>query len=500
MSFTHANHRIYPFVPAVGNAENQLLTKPRPPSATTMRAATTQHPWISELRIILRLAGPLIASQMAHMLMVFTDTVMMGHLGPDALAGGGLGAASYNLISFFCVGVIAAVGTLVSIRHGAGDNVGATRLTQAGLWLAWGMALIAALVLWNLEPILLRLGQNEVNVHMAGQFLITLPLALPGFLSFMALRGFTSALGRAGPVMVISLGGVAVNFGLNYALIHGLFGLPHLGLMGIGLVTAVVANGMAVLLALHIRQHPAYAPYPIRQGLMHPSLTYLQELWRLGLPIGGTYAVEVGLFTFAAFCMGAMGSTQMAAHQIALQSVSMAFMVPVGISYAMTMRIGQHYGAGNLLQARLAGRVGIAFGAMIMLGFALLFWLAPYQVVSLFLDLDNPAYHDVIDLAVKLLAIAAWFELFDGTQTLAMGAIRGFKDARTTFVIGLACYWLVGAPAAWAFGFYAQGGAMGVWWGLALGLACAALALTVAFERKTSRLLRQAPVSASVMV
>ena len=465
-----------------------------------MRAATTQHPWISELRIILRLAGPLIASQMAHMLMVFTDTVMMGHLGPDALAGGGLGAASYNLISFFCVGVIAAVGTLVSIRHGAGDNVGATRLTQAGLWLAWGMALIAALVLWNLEPILLRLGQNEVNVHMAGQFLITLPLALPGFLSFMALRGFTSALGRAGPVMVISLGGVAVNFGLNYALIHGLFGLPHLGLMGIGLVTAVVANGMALLLALHIRQHPAYAPYPIRQGLMRPSLTYLQELWRLGLPIGGTYAVEVGLFTFAAFCMGAMGSTQMAAHQIALQSVSMAFMVPVGISYAMTMRIGQHYGAGNLLQARLAGRVGIAFGAMIMLGFALLFWLAPYQVVSLFLDLDNPAYHDVIDLAVKLLAIAAWFELFDGTQTLAMGAIRGFKDARTTFVIGLACYWLVGAPAAWAFGFYAQGGAMGVWWGLALGLACAALALTVAFERKTSRLLRQAPVSASVMV
>jgi MATE family multidrug resistance protein len=500
MSFTHANDQVYRFVPTPISVENQLFIKPCTPSATPMQPVATQAPWIKELRTILRLAGPLIASQMAHMLMVFTDTVMMGHLGPDALAGGGLGAASYSLISFFCVGVIAAVGTLVSIRHGAGDNVGATRLTQAGLWLAWGMALIAALVLWNLEPILLRLGQNEANVHMAGQFLITLPLALPGFLSFMALRGFTSALGRAGPVMVISLGGVAVNFGLNYALIHGLFGLPHLGLMGIGLVTAVVANSMALLLALHIRQHPAYAAYPIRQGLMRPSFAYLKELWRLGLPIGGTYAVEVGLFTFAAFCMGAMGSTQMAAHQIALQSVSMAFMVPVGISYAMTMRIGQHYGAGNLLQARLAGRVGIAFGALIMLGFALLFWLAPYQVVSLFLDLDNPAYRDVIDLAVKLLAIAAWFELFDGTQTLAMGAIRGFKDAKTTFVIGLACYWLVGAPAAWAFGFYAQGGAMGVWWGLALGLACAALALTVAFERKTSSLLRQAPVVASVMV
>ncbi|MGV8916754.1 MAG: NorM family multidrug efflux MATE transporter [Pseudomonas sp.] len=459
-----------------------------------MQPVATQAPWIKELRTILRLAGPLIASQMAHMLMVFTDTVMMGHLGPDALAGGGLGAASYNLISFFCVGVIASVGTLVAIRHGAGDIVGATRLTQNGLWLAWGMALVAALVLWNLEPILLKLGQKEANVHMAVQFLTTLPLALPGFLSFMALRGFTSALGRTGPIMVISLGGVVMNFCLNYALLHGLFGLPHLGLMGIGLVTATVANSMALLLALHIRRHRAYARYPLRQGLMQPSLTYIKELWHLGLPIGGTYAVEVGLFTFAAFCMGAMGSTQMAAHQIALQSVSMAFMIPVGISYAMTMRIGIHYGAGNLLQARMAGRIGIACGALIMSGFGLLFWLAPRAVVSLFLDINDPAYHDVVELAVKLLAIAAWFELFDGTQTLAMGAIRGFKDAKTTFLIGLACYWLVGAPTAWAFGFYAQGGAVGVWWGLALGLACAAFALTVAFERKTSKLLRQVPV------
>jgi len=455
-----------------------------------MQAAATKAPWIIELRTILRLAGPLIASQMAHMLMVFTDTVMMGHLGPDALAGGGLGVASYNLIAFFCVGVIAAVGTLVAIRHGAGDTVGVVRLTQNGLWLAWGLALIAATLLWNLEPILLRLGQTPSNVHIAGQFLITLPFALPGLLSFMVLRGFISALGRAGPVMIISIGGVVMNFALNYALLHGLLGLPHLGLMGIGLVTALVANSMALLLALHIRRHPAYARYAIRQGLMRPSLTYLKELWRLGLPIGGTYAVEIGLFTFAAFCMGAMGRSQMAAHQIALQSVSMAFMIPVGISYAMTMRIGSHYGAGNLQQARLAGRVGIAFGSLMMLAFGLLFWLAPYFVAGLFLDATNPANHDVIELTVKLLAIAAWFELFDGAQTLAMGAIRGFKDAKTTFMIGLACYWLVGAPAAWTFGFYANGGAIGVWWGLALGLACAATALIVAFERKTSRLLR----------
>jgi len=495
MSFTHANDRIYPFVHLDLNHDNEsLINAPSFLSDTPMH----QHAF-KELWIILRLAGPLIASQMAHMLMVFTDTVMMGKLGPESLAGGGLGAASYNFVSFFCVGVMAAVGTLVAIRRGANDDAGATRLTQAGLWLAWGMALIAALILWNLEPILLNFGQDEANVHMASQFLITLPLALPGLLSFMALRGFTSALGRATPVMVISLVGVVLNFALNYAFIHGLFGLPHWGLMGIGLVTAIVTNGMALSLALYIRYHKAYAAYPIHKNLMNLSRPDLKELWRLGLPIGGTYAVEVGLFTFAAFCMGAMGSTQMAAHQIALQSVSMAFMIPVGISYAVTMRIGLHYGAGNLLLARTAGRMGIAFGGLLMLAFGILFWVAPHLVIGLFVDLNDPKFQGVVELAVKLLAIAAWFEILDGTQTIAMGAIRGFKDAKTTFLIGLASYWAVGAPLAWGLGFLAHQGAEGVWWGLAVGLLCSAVALTWAFERKTTRLLRKEATGVVVM-
>ncbi len=448
-----------------------------------------KHSARTELWAILRLSGPLIASQLAHMLMVLTDTLMMARLSPEALAGGGLGAASYTFVSIFCIGVIAAVGTLVSIRQGAGDVEGATRLTQAGLWLAWAMALVAGLLLWNLKPVLLMFGQTPSNVHAAGQFLTVLPFALPGYLSFMALRGFTSALGRATPVMVISLCGTVANFALNYALITGMFGLPKLGLMGIGLVTALVTSCMALALAWHIRRHPAYRNYPLLRGLSRPNWQYLRELWRLGLPIGGTYAVEVGLFAFAALCMGTMGSTQLAAHQIALQIVSAAFMVPAGISYAITLRIGQHYGAGQLLDARLAGRVGIAFGAATMLAFAALFWLAPHQLVGLFLDRNDPAFQPVIELAVSLLAVAAWFELFDGTQTIAMGAIRGLKDAKTTFLVGLVCYWLIGAPAAWLLAFDFNGGPTGVWWGLALGLACAAVSLTLAFEWRMKRIL-----------
>ena len=222
-----------------------------------------KHPARIELGAILRLAGPLIASQLAHMLMVLTDTLMMARLSPEALAGGSLGAASYSFVSIFCIGVIAAVGTLVSIRQGAGDIEGATRLTQAGLWLAWalaaplvmvvaygGMRILMAALTQMRDGIFAKVAMNAVRrlayVEAAGQFLLLLPLALPGYMTFMALRGFTSAMGRATPVMVISLIGTVANFLLNYALITGMFGLPKLGLMGIGLVTAIVATAMAL--------------------------------------------------------------------------------------------------------------------------------------------------------------------------------------------------------------------------------------------------------------
>jgi multidrug resistance protein, MATE family len=442
-----------------------------------------------ELFALLRLAGPLIAAQLAHVLMVFTDTVMMGWLGPAQLAAGALGAASYNLVSIFCVGVMAAVGNLVAIRHGAGDAQGVRSMTQAGICLAVILALLAAVLLWQATPWLRLAGQQEANIVGAMSFLQTLMFALPGYLLFMALRGFTCALGRPGPVLVISIGGALANFILNYALIKGLFGLPQIGLAGIGLVTALVMNSMALLLALYIRWQPFYQPWPLLCGLLSTPLAALRENLRLGLPIGGTYVVESSLFFIAALCMGALGSTELAAHQIALQAVSVVFMLPVGLSYAASLRIGQHYGAQRWHAARQTGRLALGLGALCMLGFALLFWLAPHWVIGLFLDDSNKANLPVIELAVSLLAIAAWFELFDGLQTIAMGAVRGLKDAKTTFLVGLMCYWGIGAPAAWLLAFTFGWGAQGVWWGLAIGLATAAFGLTLSFEWKTTRLL-----------
>ena len=298
-----------------------------------------------ELGALLRLAGPLISAQLAHALMIFTDTLMMAMLGPQQLAGGALGATCYFIFSIFCTGVIAAVGSLVAIRHGAGDPQGVTRLLQNGLWLALLLGMVSALCLNGLGPLLPHLGQAPDAADLAMEFLRPLSLALPGYLCFMALRGFTSAIGHPGPVMAISIAGTAANFVINYALIKGWFGLPSLGLGGIGMTTALVSSGMALALALYILLAPHYRLYGLRSGLGRPQRAQMRDLLRLGLPIGGTYAAEQGLFTFATLCMGALGSVQLAAHQIAMQTVALAFIVPQGLSYAVTFRVGLHYGA-----------------------------------------------------------------------------------------------------------------------------------------------------------
>ena len=447
------------------------------------------HSTRDELVALFRLAGPLIAAQLAHVLMVFTDTIMMARLGPAQLAGGALGATCYYMLSLFCVGMIAAVGSLVAIRHGAGDSAGATRLLQAGLWLALLLGIVAALCLRSLGPLLPYLGQQPDTATQAMAFLRTLALALPGYLCFMALRGFTSAIGHPGPVMTIGIAGAVANYVINDALIEGRFGLPQPGLSGIGMTTMLVSSGMALALAAYILRAPVYRQYALLRGLLRPQRAEMRSLLRLGLPIGGTYAAEQGMFTFAALCMGALGSVQLAAHQIAIQAVTLAFILPQGLSYAVTFRVGQHYGAGRLREMRHAGRLGIAGGAACMLFFALLFWLAPEQVVGLFVERSDPAFAEVVSLAVSLLAVAALFELFDGTQSIAMGTIRGLGDGRTTLLVGLGCYWLVGIPLAWALAFPLGWGAHGVWWGLAGGLACAAIGLTMGFEWKTARTL-----------
>ncbi len=225
--------------------------------------------------------------------------------------------------------------------------------------------------------------------------------------------------------MAISIVGTLANFIINYALIKGWFGLPDLGLSGIGMTTALVSTAMALALALYILIAAPYRQYGLRLGLGRPQRTEMRALLRLGLPIGGTYAAEQALSPSPPCAWAHWAACNWRRTRSPCRRWRWRSSCRRGCPYAVTFRVGLHYGAERLHLSRLAGHLGMAMGAALMLLFALLFWLLPEWIIGLFLDRHDPAFADIVTLAVSLLAIAAWFELFDGLQSIAMGAIRG---------------------------------------------------------------------------
>jgi MATE family multidrug resistance protein len=301
------------------------------------------------------------------------------------------------------------------------------------------------------------------------------------FLWFVVLRSFVEGVSKPRPVAVIAFLGVAFNIGANYVLMFGKLGFPELGIVGTGWASMLVFWCNFMLLLTFVRRNPGYRPYRLFARLGKPDPHYFRELFRIGWPIGASLGTEFSLFMITVMMMGWISTTAMAAHQIAIQCAAFTFMVPLGIGIATTVRVGQAVGRKDPVGVRWAGFVGILLSAVFMFGAALLFWTAPRTVVGLYLDLGNPDNDGVVDLAVKLLSIAAVFQVVDGVQVSASGALRGLKDTRIPMLIGLVSYLILGLTTSYTLGFRVGLGAVGLWWGLVLGLASAAVLLSMRF-------------------
>ena len=442
----------------------------------------------NELTATLRLAGPVVAAQLGQMSMGFVDTVMVGRLGPAALAGVALGNTTFFFLLVMGTGVISAVGPMVAQAHGAGTHEPIERSVRQGFWLALLLAAPAVLLLCSAAPILRALGQDAATASRAGGYLRAIA---PGFLPalwFMALRSFVEGLGRPLSVTLITCAGVALNAAANYALMFGAFGLPALGLVGTGLASTLVFWFLFAALAVFVRVRRPFRAYQIFARLGTPDAAYFRALFRIGWPIGISSGVEAGLFTVTALLMGLLSTTALAAHQVAIQCAAFTFMVPLGVGIAGSVRVGQAAGRGDAAGAQRAGYAAIALAVACMSGAAVLFWTAPEALVALYLDVDAPANEAVVPLAVTLLGIAAVFQVVDGVQVAATGALRGLKDTRGPMLIAVVSYWGVGLSAGVALGFGAGRGATGLWWGLVLGLSAAALLLTRRFYRRSRSL------------
>ncbi len=455
------------------------MADPRPDDAV--------REWRREAAITVRLAWPLVIAQFASMALAATDVVMMGWLGTNQLAAGTLGTALMHPLLMFGMGVTLAVSPMIAQALGARRYRSVRRTTRQGLWIAFLCAAPMIVALNHAEAIYAALGQDPRLSALAQGYLTYAAWGFPPFLAMSVLRGLVSAYGLTRVVLVISIAGIFVNAAGNYALMFGAFGFPRLELRGAGISTALVHTVMCLMLLGYIVRHRKLKRLAILVRFWKPDWPRFLRILRLGLPIGLTITAESGLFSGAAVLMGWLGAESLAAHAIALQVAAFAFMGPLGLSQATTIRAGLAYGRRDREALARAGWTSIGIALCYMTCTALLLWAAPGLFVGLFLDSNDPSNGQAIALAVSFLAVAALFQLVDGTQVAAAAALRGMSDTTKPMMIAIVGYWVIGLPTGYILGFPLGLGGVGVWLGLASGLAAVAVALTWRFARMSAK-------------
>jgi MATE family multidrug resistance protein len=439
-----------------------------------------------EFKELVIVAVPLVLAQVAQNTISFVDTVMVGRLGKEALAGIAIGSTLFQFILIVLSGVIIGVSPIVSQATGAKDDDLCGRATRQGLWMGVLLFTPAFLLYRNAYPILIWLNQSPETALASSEYLKAISWGLLPALWVMGLRGLLEGKSNTKPIMIISLFGVALNVFANDALMFGHYGLPALGLVGTGYASSLVYFAVFIVLAIYVSHQ--YSDLHIFSKLRRPDFSTFLEVARVGGPIGMTLAFEAGMFGAAAFAMGTIGETQLAAHHIALQTASISFMIPLGLAIATSVRVGQAIGAGSPRRAEIAGHAGmlLCIGAMSFSG--LIFWLMPLPIIGMYIDINVEANASVVAYAISFLALAALFQVVDGLQVAASGSLRGIKDTKAAMVLSLVSYWLVGCVvgAYLCFGVKLEG--VGLWIGMTSGLATAAVLLTLRFQFKVRKL------------
>jgi MATE family multidrug resistance protein len=448
----------------------------------------------AEVHATVALAAPLAAANLAQMAMAVTNTVMVGRLGATPLAAAGLGGMLFFTLGVMLQGILFAVAPLVAHALGAGNREAAGRIAGAGLVLAMLLGLPFVAALTNLDGLLQVLGYDPFLAGEIGNYLRALAWGAPAFLGFAVLRSLLAALSHARPVMAVLLICVAGNALLNWVLIFGNLGMPPLGVVGSGYASAINQWAMLAGLALFIRILPGVAGLRMLRGVfaVAASRSEVAGILRLGLPIGGIRGIEVGVFMTAGILMGLLGAAALGAHQLVLNCAGITFMVPLGIAQGATVRVAYQLGAGRAFAARRAGSVALALGIGFMSAAAVILWTLPDAIIGFYLDIADPANRETVQIARHLIAIAAVFQVFDGMQVIAAGALRGYRDTLVPMLLASFGYWGVGFAGCWLFAFPLGYGAVGLWWGLALGLATVALLLTLRLHLLAPRIGRAA--------
>lgn len=444
---------------------------------------TGPRPRVGEqVRALLGLGLPLVGSHVAQMAIVLTDTVMMGWYDVPSLAALALSGSIWFIVFILGSGFAWAVLPLVASALARGDEREIRRVTRMGLWLSAIFGLAVAPAFFFVEAIFRAIGQDPGVAALAAIYMPWAGLAMAPALLTMVMKSYLSALELTRSILVFTLVGAVINFGLDYVLIFGHFGAPELGITGAGIAT-LVGNVVAfALLARHAtRRRPEHDLF---RNVHRPDREVLGRVFRLGWPIGLTSFAETALFAATTVMMGWVGTVALAAHGIALQITAVAFMIPLGISQAITVRAGGAWGRNDRELLRTASIAATLVTLATALVAITLFLAVPEFLLGLFVNPDDAERPDILATGTALLAVAAVFQLVDFGQVLALGMLRGVQDTRVPMIMAIISYWLVGLPVSYVMGFVLGLGGVGIWLGLTAGLALACATMHLRFWRR----------------
>ncbi len=434
----------------------------------------------SEAGRLLSLAWPQIIGQASNVGMSFVDTVMAGRLSALDLAGVAIGSVFWNSLMLFLVGVLLTVPAFISNYDGAGRRSEMASFVRQAAWVALGLSAVLIVLVLQARPVLSAVGVEGEVIPQAGGYLDGIVWGAPAMASYLVLRMLCDGLGRPRPTMYIGILGMALNVPADYVLMYGKLGFPALGAHGCGLATAVVWWTQLLVILVYLNRARAYRFLELFSRWELPRAAPIKEILTIGIPIGTAIFVESSLFMVATLLMGSLGATAVAGHQIALNFSALMFMVPLGISLAITVRVGNAAGRDDRPQVRFRGQVGLGIVLATQSISAALIFLFPAAIAGLY-----TADGAVIETAVALLLFAAIFQVPDGVQIAAASALRGIKDTRIPLLLMIFAYWVIGIPLSYWLGIQLGRQGEGIWIGMIAGLTVAAVLLSRRFFRLT---------------
>ncbi len=430
-----------------------------------------------------KLAYPVMLSQLSHVMVGVTDSIMVGHVGATSLAASSLANVIFNLLMLFGIGVSYAITPLVATADGENDPTKVSDVLRHGLFIAFINGLVLIVVVLLCRPLLYYIDQPEEVVQLAIPYLSILAFSLLPLLIFQSCRQFAEGLSNTRIAMIIMLGSVVLNVLLNYILIYGHIGFPALGLNGAGWGSLTSRIMMMFAILGYIYFGKQFSIYRAGLAIGNYSTKLFKRILNIGIPAGMQFIFEVAAFDFSAIMMGWLGTNALAAHQIAINLATISYMTTSGLASAATIRVSNELGKRDFKKLKDVAYTLILLALAFMTLWAIIFIVGRNVLPTIYID-----NVDVISIAAPLIVIAGFFQLSDGVQVVFIGALRGLQDVKMPTVFIFFAYWIIGLPLGYYLGFKAGFGSVGIWYGLLTGLTVTAIAMFIRFRRLLGKL------------